>query len=90
MAEVRQTDSVEACLAKVLEDLGVSHVGLHRHRGTQAKVNATEGPASQQRKARRPVSAETRAKMKAAWARRNAEQHAPSAGDVADGRSTGK
>jgi hypothetical protein len=84
-AEVQRR--VEARLAKVLEQLGVP-----RHGGRRSRVQVSAATASAVRppKARRPVSVETRAKMKAAWARRKAEQQAPRAGDQGDPGSTGK
>lgn len=82
-AEVQRR--VEERLAKVLRELGVSHAGLRRHNDGRTRAAVTEGPASSPpKKPRQPVSAETRAKMKAAWARRKAALEAPSAGGNGD------
>jgi hypothetical protein len=72
---------VEERLAKVLRELGVLRAGLRRRGGGRTRASVTEAPASTPpKKPRQPVSAETRATMKAAWARRKAALEAPSAG----------
>jgi hypothetical protein len=66
-AEVQRR--VEERLAKVLDELGPGSARPRRRRSSQPTAAGTERLVA---KPRRPVSAETRAKMRAAWARRKA------------------
>ncbi len=69
-AEVQRR--VDARLKKVLDELGVPRGRVGHHGGGRAGANAVDAVISPPKKRRRPVSAETRAKMKAAWVRRKA------------------